>query len=259
MAAMMPECMLQNIAHTQRNPSHGENASRRNTYTPPLRGYAVPSSATMSAPHSVSSPPSAHTRNTPATERTWPVIRDGCTKIDAPRMVPTTMDVERTRPRERFSSGVGEGAKTGGMGPVCYDRCRGNTSGCMRPGPRHLLGHLHSGPPMRSLSATLLLLTLPIALPAQGGGSPLDAFRNNIAAIHTRNRAAYLSVYLHTPALARVGPDGLQQGYDAFARGAGAGWPDTLIATHLRVVPLTPDVAFGVYRYRVVDSSGGSA
>ncbi len=85
-----------------------------------------------------------------------------------------------------------------------------------------------------------------------------DAFRDNIAAIHRRDRAAYLSHYLHTPALARVGPDGLHQGYDEFAKGAGDGWPDTLVATHFRIVPLTPDVAYGVYRYRVVDSSGSA-
>ena len=92
----------------------------------------------------------------------------------------------------------------------------------------------------------------PLALAAQG--TPLEAFRSNIAAIHARNRAAYLSHYLHSPALARVGPDGLRQGYDDFARGDGAAWPDTLVATHLRIVPLSPDIAYGVYRYRVVDS-----
>lgn len=95
-----------------------------------------------------------------------------------------------------------------------------------------------------------------VTLPAQT--TPLDAFQSNIAAIHQRDRAAYLSYYLHTPALARVGPDGLQQGYDDFARGAGNGWPDTLVATHFRIVPITPDVAYGVYRYRVVDSSGSA-
>ncbi len=92
----------------------------------------------------------------------------------------------------------------------------------------------------------------PLALAAQG--TPLEAFRSNIAAIHARDRAAYLSHYLHSPELARVGPDGLRQGYDDFARGDGAAWPDTLVATHLRIVPLSPDVAYGVYRYRVVDS-----
>src|SRR5207245_9787628 len=91
-------------------------------------------------------------------------------------------------------------------------------------------------------------LGLPLAAPLAAQGTPLDAFRDNVAAIHARDRAAYLSHYLQTPALARVGPDGLQQGYEEFARGAG--WPDTLVATHFRIVPLPADVAYGVYRYR---------
>jgi imidazolonepropionase-like amidohydrolase len=89
----------------------------------------------------------------------------------------------------------------------------------------------------------------PAAAPAQ---SALDAFRGNVAAIHARDRAAYLSHYLQSPDLARVGPGGMQRGYAAFARGAGASWPDTLVATHFEVVPITPDVAYGAYRYRVV-------
>src|SRR5205809_48500 len=105
-------------------------------------------------------------------------------------------------------------------------------------------------------STVVTLLVTAARLAAQD--TPLDAFRANIAAIHARDRAAYLSRYLHTPALARVGPDGLRQGYDDFVRGTGAGWPDTLVATHLRIVPVSPDVAYGVYRYRVVDSSGSA-
>src|SRR5438093_863907 len=107
-----------------------------------------------------------------------------------------------------------------------------------------------------SRCAVVTLLVTAARLAAQD--TPLDAFRANIAAIHARDRAAYLSRYLHTPALARVGPDGLRQGYDDFARGTDAGWPDTLVATHLRIVPVSPDVAYGVYRYRVVDSSGSA-
>src|SRR5213593_1495777 len=107
-----------------------------------------------------------------------------------------------------------------------------------------------------SRSTVVTLLVTAARLAAQD--TPLDAFRANIAAIHARDRAAYLSRYLHTPALARVGPDGLRQGYDDFARSTGAGWPDTLVATHLRIVPVSPDVAYGVYRYRVVDSSGSA-
>src|SRR6059058_2148819 len=105
-----------------------------------------------------------------------------------------------------------------------------------------------------SRSTVVTLLVTAARLAAQN--TPLDAFRGNIAAIHSRNRAAYLSHYLHTAALARVGPDGLRQGYDSFAAGVGASWPDTLIAAQFRIVPVTPDVAYGAYRYRVVDSSG---
>src|SRR2546428_2498560 len=103
---------------------------------------------------------------------------------------------------------------------------------------------------------TTLLVTLRLSGVAQG--TPMEAFRGNIAAIHARDRAAYLSHYLHTPELARVGPDGPRLGYDEFARGAGEGWPDTLVATHLRIVAISPDVAYGVYRYRVVDTSGSA-
>src|SRR5437899_3737961 len=102
-------------------------------------------------------------------------------------------------------------------------------------------------------------LGLPLAAPLAAQGTPLDAFRDNVAAIHARDRAAYLSHYLQTAALARVGPDGLQQGYEEFARGAGAGWPDTLVATHFRLLPLTADVADALdlrdrYPYETVEA-----
>src|SRR5437899_7277979 len=103
---------------------------------------------------------------------------------------------------------------------------------------------------------TTLLVSLRLSIAVQG--TPMEAFRSNIAAIHARDRAAYLSHYLHTLELAGVGPDGLHQGYDEFARTTGDGWPDTLVATQLRIVPVAPDVAYGVYRYRVVDTSGSA-
>lgn len=96
--------------------------------------------------------------------------------------------------------------------------------------------------------AAVLLLATPLA--AQD--SPLDAFRGNVAAIHARDRAAYLAHYLQSTDLARVGPDGITFGYESLARSAGTAWPDTLVATHLQIVPLTPDVAYGAYRYRAV-------
>src|SRR5213593_2302971 len=112
-------------------------------------------------------------------------------------------------------------------------------------------------PKRRCTVVSLLVTAAPLSsLFAQS--SPLEAFRGNIAAIHARDRAAYLSHYLHTPALARVGPDGLRQGYEDFANGRDASWPDTLVATHVKIVSVSPDVAYGVYRYRVVDSSGSA-
>jgi hypothetical protein len=38
MTAMIPVCIVQNIAQPQRNAMAGENASRRKTYTPPACG-----------------------------------------------------------------------------------------------------------------------------------------------------------------------------------------------------------------------------
>jgi imidazolonepropionase-like amidohydrolase len=102
---------------------------------------------------------------------------------------------------------------------------------------------------LRHLSLALAGAWLAAPAAAQ---TALDAFRGNIGAIHARDRAAYLSHYLQSPDLARVGPGGLQRGYDEFARGAGGAWPDTLVATHVDVVSITPDVAYGAYRYRVV-------
>src|SRR5712691_2684412 len=106
---------------------------------------------------------------------------------------------------------------------------------------------------IRLAFATLLVAAPP---PPPARGPPLVPSKANTAALQTRDRAAYLAHYLHAPALARVGPDGLREGYEGFARGATGPWPDTLVATHLRIVPLTADVAYGTYRYRVVDSSG---
>src|SRR3989442_5928355 len=91
---------------------------------------------------------------------------------------------------------------------------------------------------------TTLLVSLRLSIAVQG--TPMDAFRGNIAAIHPRDRAAYLSYYLHTTELARVGPAGLHQGYDAFARTTGDGWQDTLVATPLRVLPVSLHVPYCV-------------
>src|SRR5437588_11995653 len=130
------------------------------------------------------------------------------------------------------------------MASTSWRFMRSTTSGTTTPMHRStLLGLLVTAAPLTCLTAQ---------------NTPLQAFRANIAAIHARDRAAYLSHYLHTPALARVGPDGLRQGYEDFANGRDAGWPDTLVATHVTIVSVSPDVAYGVYRYRVVDSSGST-
>src|SRR5207245_8349616 len=159
----------------------------------------------------------------------------------------STSLVSPTSPLQRqqtsFAGGVNRGAGSGRPEAALDVGSRG--------GPRraNLMG-------MDLPTFTTLVTTLRLSIAVQG--TPMDAFRSNIAAIHARDRAAYLSHYLHTPELARVGPDGLRQGYDEFARGAGEGWPDTLVATHLRIVAVSPDVAYGVYRYRVVDTSGSA-
>src|SRR5437773_12003027 len=100
---MIPECMLQNIAQPQRNPAAGENISRRNTYTPPVRGNADVSSAHTLAPNQVSAPATIHTSSMPANVGTARLTSDGCTKIDAPTIVPTTIAVACVRPIERSS------------------------------------------------------------------------------------------------------------------------------------------------------------
>jgi len=84
----------------------------------------------------------------------------------------------------------------------------------------------------------------------------LAAFHANIAAIHARDRAAYLSAYLQSPRLVRSGPEGALTGYEDFARDAGIAWPDTLVASHIRVAPVADGVVHASYHYRVVQDGG---
>src|SRR3954466_3381513 len=100
---MMPECMLQNIAQPHRNATAGENISRRNTYTPPVRGIADDSSAQMLAPNQVSAPATTQTSSIPPNDGTARLTSDGCTKIDEPTIVPTTIAVACVRPIVRVS------------------------------------------------------------------------------------------------------------------------------------------------------------
>src|SRR4051812_32461712 len=105
MTAMIPVCIVQNIAQPQRNATPGENASRKKTYTPPTCGYAEASSAAINAPNSVRIPDTIHTAYTAVSVGTVPVITDGCTKIDAPMMIPTTSAVACSGVIERESIG----------------------------------------------------------------------------------------------------------------------------------------------------------
>lgn len=79
-------------------------------------------------------------------------------------------------------------------------------------------------------------------------------FEENIDAIHKRDRARYLATYLQTGTLARNGPAGLQLGYENWSARRDSTWPDTLIATDLRVVPISPGVVYGTYCYSVTQS-----
>lgn len=76
-------------------------------------------------------------------------------------------------------------------------------------------------------------------------------FDENLGAIARRDKDAYLATYLQAPTLARTGFEGPALGFEPFARGAGAQWPDTFEARDLRLVPIRPGIVYGTYRYRV--------
>ncbi len=84
-------------------------------------------------------------------------------------------------------------------------------------------------------------------------------FEENIDAIHKRDRARYLATYLHTNALARNGPAGLELGYEGWSARRDSTWPDTLIARNLRVHPVAPGVVYGTYCYTVTQKDTTSS
>ena len=57
----------------------------------------------MLAPNQVSAPAAIHTSSMPANVGTARLTSDGCTKIDEPTMVPTTIAVAWVSPMERVS------------------------------------------------------------------------------------------------------------------------------------------------------------
>ena len=128
---------------------------------------------------------------------------------------------------------------------------------------------------MASASLTGRLLTLLIAVsactpaPANTGlltrsisSDTIEArqlFEQNINAIHKRDRARYLATYLHTEALARNGPTGLELGYEGWSARRDSTWPDTLVAQNLRVHSIAPGVVYGTYCYTVTQKDTTSS
>jgi hypothetical protein len=99
--------------------------------------------------------------------------------------------------------------------------------------------------------------TTPAATPAPQASAAADSaealslFRENIDAIHKRDRPRYIATYLQSPRLARNGPGGLELGFENWSARTSTSWPDTLMARDLAVVPLAPGVVYGSYRYDV--------
>ncbi|HEX2833614.1 MAG TPA: amidohydrolase family protein [Thermoanaerobaculia bacterium] len=104
---------------------------------------------------------------------------------------------------------------------------------------------------MRRMLLLLFLASSVVADEASDLRAARAVFEENIAAIHAKDRARYLAVYLQDETLVRTGPTGFATGYEEFAKGAGAEWPSTLEATDLRLTPIRPGIVYGTYRYRV--------
>ena len=104
---------------------------------------------------------------------------------------------------------------------------------------------------MRHILA-ILLVVIPAAAATQDPDvvAARAVFEANINAIRQKNIDAYLSYYLHSPALVRGGPTGFSTGYDEFAKARGP-WPDSIEASDLHLTPIQPGVVYGTYRYRV--------
>ncbi|HUR82247.1 MAG TPA: amidohydrolase family protein [Thermoanaerobaculia bacterium] len=97
----------------------------------------------------------------------------------------------------------------------------------------------------------LCMLAASVTALADDVASARAVFEQNIAAIRNRDRDAYLDLYLHSDALVRTGASGFVTGFEEFAKGAGAQWPDTIEATDMRLTPLRAGMVYGTYRYRV--------
>lgn len=105
---------------------------------------------------------------------------------------------------------------------------------------------------MKAAILLFLLITAPLLAAAADDVTAARAvFEANINAIRQRNRDEYLSYYLHSPALVRGGAEGFDTGFDSFAKGVGAQWPDLIEANDIHLTPVKPGIVYGTYRYRV--------
>lgn len=91
---------------------------------------------------------------------------------------------------------------------------------------------------------------------ARDSADALATFRENLDAIHKRDKARYLATYVHTERLVRHSPNALETGYAGWPAITDNAWPDTLIVREMRVVPLAPGVVYGYYRYVGVPTPG---
>jgi len=91
---------------------------------------------------------------------------------------------------------------------------------------------------------------------ARDSADALATFRENLDAIHKRDKARYLATYVHTERLVRHSPTSLETGYAGWPAITDNAWPDTLIVREMRVVPIAPGVVYGYYRYIGVPTPG---
>ncbi len=116
------------------------------------------------------------------------------------------------------------------------------------------------------LAVVSAMLSLPATARAQDrvslaadSADAMAVFRDNIDAIHTRDRPRYLATYLQTERLTRHGLRDVEMGWDGWsARTQVGGWPDTLIVREMTVRPIAPGVVYGWYRYIGVNAGKAS-
>ena len=108
-----------------------------------------------------------------------------------------------------------------------------------------------------------MALCATLSTPACGGAAKpnsqtadVDAarktFQANLDAIRRHDLDAYLATYLNSETLARTGPGGTRLGFaDHASQSRTNPWPDVFVGRDMRLVPVSPGVVYGTYRYRV--------